>query len=134
MEKLQLTPDDVWSLSREIEEYMLQAMVKLKARTVQVVSDLKKGDATISRSNVFTDWAKDSCAQISTQVVDEKLVWVAKASQPQDDLKAQMSQVSDGSLKFKLFGMLKEYFEMSDQIYGDFTESLSDLKAQQIML
>jgi hypothetical protein len=113
---------------------MFQAMTKLQARTVQVVSDLKKGDATISRSNVFTDWAKESCAQISTQVADEKLVWVAKGSQPQDDLLAEMSQVSDGGLKFKLFGLLDEYFEMSDQIYGDFTESLSDFKAQQLML
>ncbi len=64
---------------------MFQAMAKLQARTVHVVSELKKGDATISRANVFTDWAKESCAQISTQVVDEKLVWVAKGSQPQDD-------------------------------------------------
>ncbi len=30
--------------------------------------------------------------------------------------------------------MLEEYFEMSDQIYVDFTESLSDFKAQQLML
>jgi hypothetical protein len=60
-------------------------MAKLQARTVHVVSELKKGDATISRANVFTDWAKESCAQISIQVVNEKLVWVAKSSQPQDD-------------------------------------------------
>ncbi len=45
-----------------------------------------------------------------------------------------MSQVSDGSLKFQLFGMLEEYFEMSDQIYADVTESLSDYKAQQAIL
>jgi hypothetical protein len=45
-----------------------------------------------------------------------------------------MSQVSDGGMKFKLFGMLDEYFEMSDQIYGDFTESLSEYKAQQLLL
>ncbi len=113
---------------------MFQAMAKLQARTVQVVSDLGKGDATISRANIFTDWAKESCAQISTHVADEKLVWVAKGSQPQDDLKAQMSQVTDGSLKLQLFGMLDEYFEMSDQIYADVTESLSDSKAQQAML
>jgi hypothetical protein len=37
---------------------MFQAMAKLQARTVQVVSDLKKGDATIGRANVFTDWVK----------------------------------------------------------------------------
>jgi hypothetical protein len=45
-----------------------------------------------------------------------------------------MSQVSDGSLKFQLFGMLEEYFEISDHIYGDFMESLSVFKAQQLML
>jgi hypothetical protein len=45
-----------------------------------------------------------------------------------------MSQVSEGSLKFKLFGMLDEYFEMSDHIYNDVMESLSVFKAQQIML
>ncbi len=83
---------------------------------------------------MFTDWAKESCAQISTQVADEKLVWVAKGSQPQDDFRAQMSQVSDGSLKCKFFGMLDEYFEMSDQIYADVTESLYDFKAQQLLL
>ena len=83
---------------------------------------------------MFTDWAKESCAKISTQVAGEKLVWVAKGSQPQDDLRAQISQVSDGSLKFQLFGMLDEYFEMSDQIYGDATESLDDFKAQQLLL
>jgi hypothetical protein len=55
---------------------------------------------------------------------------VAKGSQPQDDLKALMSQVSDGSLKFQLFSMLEEYFEMSDQIYSDVMESLKVLKAQ----
>jgi hypothetical protein len=75
-------------------------MAKLQARTVYVVSELKKGDATISRTNVFTNWAKESCAEISTQVADENLVWVAKNSQPQNDLRAQMSQVTDGSLKF----------------------------------
>ena len=88
MEKLQLTPDDVWSLSREIEKEMFQAIAKLQGRAVQAVQDLGKGDATISHANVFTDWAKESCAQISTQVVYEKLVWVAKGSQQQDDLRA----------------------------------------------
>ncbi len=72
---------------------------------MQAVSDLGKGNATISCANVFTDWAKESFAKISTQLVDEKLVWVAKGSQPQDDLRAQISQVSDGSLKCQLFGM-----------------------------
>ncbi len=83
---------------------------------------------------MFTDWAKESCARISARVADEKLVWVAKESQPQDDLRAQMSRVSDGSLKCKFFGMLNEYFEMSDQIYCDVTESLDDFKAQQFLL
>jgi hypothetical protein len=41
-----------------------------------------------------------------------------------------MSQVSDGSLKFQLFGMLDEYFEISDQIYGDVMGSLAVFKAQ----
>ena len=134
MEKLQLTPDDVWSLSREIDKELFQCMSRQQARAAQAVSDLKKGDATISLANVFSDWAKESCAQISTRVADEKLVWVAKGSQPQDDLKAQISEVSNGSLKFQLFGMLDEYFEMSDQIYGDLTESLSDSKVQQVIL
>ena len=58
------------------------------------------------------------------------MVWVAKGSQPQDDLRTHMSQASDDSLKFKLLSMLNEYFEMSDQIYGDVMESLSDFKAQ----
>ncbi len=79
---------------------MFQAMAKLQARTDHVVSELKKGDAKISRANVFTDWGKELCAQISTQVFDEKLVWVAKGSQPQDELRAKMTQVSDCSLKF----------------------------------
>jgi hypothetical protein len=56
------------------------------------------------------------------------LVWVAKDSQPQDGSRALMSQVSDGSLKFQLFGMLDEYFEMSDQIYADAMESLNVFK------
>jgi hypothetical protein len=45
-----------------------------------------------------------------------------------------MSQVSDGSLKFQLFGMLDEYFEMSDQIYADVMGSLGVFKAQQLLL
>ncbi len=45
-----------------------------------------------------------------------------------------MSQVSDGSLKLQLFGMLDEYFEMSDQIYGDVMGSLGVFKAQQLLL
>ena len=65
MEKLQLTPDDVWTESQKLEENLFQAMAKLQARTEHVVSELKKGDAKISRANVFTDWAKESCAQIS---------------------------------------------------------------------
>jgi hypothetical protein len=56
------------------------------------------------------------------------LVWVAKDSQPQDGSRALISQVSDGSLKFQLFGMLDEYFEMSDQIYADAMESLNVFK------
>jgi hypothetical protein len=45
-----------------------------------------------------------------------------------------MSQVSEGSLKVQLFGMLDEYFEMSDQICGDVKESLGVFKAQQLQL
>ncbi len=93
---------------------MFQAMAKLHARTLQVVSDLKKGDSTINRNNIFTGWIKELCNQISAQVADEKLVWVAKGNQPQDELRAQMSQVTDGGLRFKLCGMLDEYFEISD--------------------
>jgi hypothetical protein len=45
-----------------------------------------------------------------------------------------MIQVSDGSLKIQLFGMLDEYFKMSDHVYGDVMESLSNYKAQQLLL
>ncbi len=45
-----------------------------------------------------------------------------------------MSRVSEGILKLKLFGMLDEYFEMSDQICGDVKESLGVFKAQQLQL
>ena len=70
---------------------MFQAMAKLQSRTVQVVSDLKKGDATISRTNVFTNWAKESCTQIGTKIAYEKLVWIAKGSKPQMTQRDQMS-------------------------------------------
>jgi hypothetical protein len=65
MERLQLAPDDVWSLSREIEKEIFRALSNLITRAEQVESDLKKGDKTISRANVFTEWAKELCAQIS---------------------------------------------------------------------
>jgi hypothetical protein len=45
-----------------------------------------------------------------------------------------MSQNSDGSLKFQVFGMLEEYFKMSNHIYGDVTESLSNYKAQKLLI
>ncbi len=130
MEKLQLTPDDVWLLSRAIEKEMFQCIAKLQERAVQVVTDLKRGDTTVSRANVFSDWAKESCTQISTNVPDFKLVWVAKDSQPQDSSRALMSQVPEGSLKHQFFGMLEQYFEVSDQIYADAMESLKVFKAQ----
>jgi hypothetical protein len=37
MEKLQMTPDDVWILSHEIEKKMFQAIAKLQGRAVQAV-------------------------------------------------------------------------------------------------
>jgi hypothetical protein len=100
MEMLQLTPDDVWSLSHKIEEVMFQEMAKLKARTEQVVSDLKKGDAAVNRSNVFNEWAKELCKKISVYVADDKLVWVGKDSEPQDISRASMKQVPNESIKY----------------------------------
>ena len=94
---LQLTQDDVWSLSRAIEKELFQCISNLQARAEQAVSDLKKGDKTISRANVFTDWAKEFCAQLSIYVAEEKLVWVAKGRQPQNSPRAQMSQVQEVS-------------------------------------
>ena len=97
MERLKLAPDDVWSLKHEIEKEIFRAISNLQTRAEQAVSDLKKGDKTISRENVFTDWAKEFCAQMSIYVAEEKLVWVAKGRQPQNSPRAQMSQVQEVS-------------------------------------
>ena len=78
----QLAPEFVTSLRHKIGKEIFEALSNLEIRANQAVSDLKKGDKTISRENVFTDWAKEFCAQMSIYVAEEKLVWVAKGSQP----------------------------------------------------
>ena len=60
-----MAPDDDWSLKHEIEKEIFRAISNLQTRAEQAVSDLKKGDKTISRAYVFTEWAKELCAQIS---------------------------------------------------------------------
>ena len=64
-------------------------------------------------------------------MTDEKLIWIAKdMEQPKYDPRALISQVPKGSLKYHLFGMINEYFEMSSHIYADVKESLRVFKAK----
>ena len=93
----QLAPEVVISLRNKTGKEIFEALSNLETRANQAVSDLKKGDKKISRANVFTDWAKEFCAQLSIYVAEEKLVWVAKGRQPQDSPRAQMTQVQEVS-------------------------------------